>query len=284
MTDGPWMGATATETAGPGSGTGPGTFGPQIPIPLALPHPPVPGVPLAGPMAMVMLLRAYRDRQKALARSTADGIGNLWQAHMRPDDFAGSWRGLKPLISGLIENHFDASAAEAARTYQMARVLSDYSYVPIPGQKLDPVQLERSMGTMAGGTFFRRIDELGVDGASARASEALQGAGTRLTLRGGRQTMVEAANSDPAALGWERLIDADACSFCSMLAGRGGVYKETTVEFRAHDHCNCTAAPVFRGQEAQGAALAKEWRKATKGTSGKASLKAWDEYWGSRAI
>jgi hypothetical protein len=30
-----------------------------------------------------------------------------------------------------------------------------------------------------------------------------------------------------------------------MLAGRGSVYSADTAEFEAHDHCGCSAEPVY---------------------------------------
>jgi hypothetical protein len=34
-----------------------------------------------------------------------------------------------------------------------------------------------------------------------------------------------------------------------MAADKGAVYKESTAYFAAHEHCNCTAQPVFKGGE-----------------------------------
>ena len=71
------------------------------------------------------------------------------------------------------------------------------------------------------------------------------GVATRWALAAGRDTITEAATSDPAALGWARVAAPTACQFCRMLAGRGTVYRETTVRFLSHDHCQCTAQPEF---------------------------------------
>ena len=48
-----------------------------------------------------------------------------------------------------------------------------------------------------------------------------------------------------AAVGWHRETRPGACDFCRMLAGRGGVYKESTVRFAAHDDCGCVAVPSW---------------------------------------
>ena len=36
-----------------------------------------------------------------------------------------------------------------------------------------------------------------------------------------------------------------------MLAGRGAVFRQDTARFAAHEHCSCTAQPVFDGQGGQ---------------------------------
>lgn len=72
------------------------------------------------------------------------------------------------------------------------------------------------------------------------------GVATRLVADGGRDTVRASVAADPAAQGWRRATRAGACSFCRTLADRGGVYKADTVAFRSHDHCGCTAEPVYR--------------------------------------
>jgi hypothetical protein len=72
------------------------------------------------------------------------------------------------------------------------------------------------------------------------------GAAARHVLTGGRRSLLTLLEDDPQALGWARVTDGDPCSFCAMLASRGPVYKtETAAKFQAHDHCACTAEPVY---------------------------------------
>jgi hypothetical protein len=77
----------------------------------------------------------------------------------------------------------------------------------------------------------------------------VSGAVSRLALQGGRDTIEQAVMRDPSALGWARVASANACGFCAMLASRGPVYKEETVDFEAHDHCTCGSEPVYEGAE-----------------------------------
>lgn len=69
-----------------------------------------------------------------------------------------------------------------------------------------------------------------------------------------RDTITVNRNRDPAAVGWAR-VSVGGCKFCRMLADRGAVFKESTARFAAHEHCHCTARPVFDGQDAPEASV-----------------------------
>lgn len=62
---------------------------------------------------------------------------------------------------------------------------------------------------------------------------------------GARETVRQNAVRDPRASGWRRVAHGDTCDFCLTLVGRGGVYMRSTVRFKSHAHCNCTAAPSW---------------------------------------
>lgn len=97
-----------------------------------------------------------------------------------------------------------------------------------------PVAMKRAMGN--GATLAA---------ASDKASAMAAGSAMRMSLEGGRQTIVETVAADPLALGWARIASPGACSFCQMLADRGAVYSENTVDFEAHDRCTCSAEPAY---------------------------------------
>jgi hypothetical protein len=73
----------------------------------------------------------------------------------------------------------------------------------------------------------------------------IEGGTQRRIANFSRQTIAGSAIADPAARGWKR-VGAGGCDFCRMLIGRGAVYTESSVEFEAHDHCNCGAEPAWR--------------------------------------
>ena len=77
------------------------------------------------------------------------------------------------------------------------------------------------------------------------ALTSLESAVGKYALAAGRSTITTSSARDPQASGWHREVRSGGCDFCKMLAGRGGVYKEATVHFAAHGHCNCTAVPSW---------------------------------------
>lgn len=113
---------------------------------------------------------------------------------------------------------------------------------PVPAEKL----LVSLRVTALAGVKAAAAQGVLRDSAMANAFVRSSGAVTRLVLEGGRDTIRQTVAADPRAAGWQRVTSGRACDFCSMLASRGGVYKETTADFHAHDHCGCTAQPVYR--------------------------------------
>lgn len=77
------------------------------------------------------------------------------------------------------------------------------------------------------------------------AATLVAGGLQRRIANASRETITGSAVADPAARGWQRVGSGGSCGFCAMLLGRGAVYTESSADFQSHDHCNCSAAPVF---------------------------------------
>lgn len=107
------------------------------------------------------------------------------------------------------------------------------------------------------------------------------GAATRHVLTGGRQSLLTLLTDDPQVQRWIRVTDGDPCAFCAMLASRGPVYlTEDSAGFRAHDHCACTAEPVY-SMDAPWPGRAQEfhrlWNEHIRGRySGKKAIREWE--------
>lgn len=84
--------------------------------------------------------------------------------------------------------------------------------------------------------------------AMANAFVQSSGAATRIALDGGRETVVQSMQVDPAVTHFRRITSAHPCAFCALLASRGAVYlsaESAGENNRYHDHCSCVIAPVY---------------------------------------
>lgn len=80
------------------------------------------------------------------------------------------------------------------------------------------------------------------------ALRRVEGGLQRMIADAGRETVMGSSIADPSADGWQR-VTSGGCGFCQMLADRGAVYSELSVQFGAHDNCRCVAVPAFGGRE-----------------------------------
>jgi hypothetical protein len=108
------------------------------------------------------------------------------------------------------------------------------------------------------------------------------GVATRHVLTGGRKSLLTLLQRDDRAQRWIRVTDGDPCAFCAMLASRGPVYlSEDSAGFKAHDHCACTAEPVYHSNApwpGRADEFRKLWDQYIKGRySGQAAIRAWEK-------
>jgi hypothetical protein len=83
----------------------------------------------------------------------------------------------------------------------------------------------------------------------AAAQTLIDGGLQRRVANYSRETITTSSVEDPQARGWQRVTSGGGCNFCTMLAERGAIYTESSSDFEAHDHCNCSAEPAWVGQE-----------------------------------
>jgi hypothetical protein len=129
------------------------------------------------------------------------------------------------------------------------------------------------------------VDQTVVESAAARMTDATDVLGAKveaLVLNEGRRQMLTAVRADSEAKGWARVPNADACSFCLMLAiraGQGVLYtSRSAANFRAHEPqangsggtCQCGVEPVWGVYEpsARVREAMSVWESSTKGRSG----------------
>lgn len=83
----------------------------------------------------------------------------------------------------------------------------------------------------------------------SRAQALISGGLQKRIANAARNTVTGSAVQDPAADGWQRVARGSGCPFCQMLAGRGAVYRESTVDFSPHDDCHCVATVAWTDRE-----------------------------------
>lgn len=141
-------------------------------------------------------------------------------------------------VPALVREYGDTAAALAAQWYEVMRQTygpsGPFTAVPEQSPYLDAV--DPTVRRTAGDLWTPTPDTMLV---------GLKAVIGKYVLAAGRQTITRNADRDPAAHGWQRVTRVGACQFCSMLAGRGGVYTRESVHFASHGDCNCGAAPSW---------------------------------------
>ena len=117
--------------------------------------------------------------------------------------------------------------------------------------------------------------------AKEKAANAVAAKVVRHVADGGRAPLAaEVRTGNRGAVGYARVVDADPCPFCAMLASRGAVYRSDAFAgsnalfagdgaFKVHDGCECTLEPVY-GRSVTAlppgsAKLAEEWAEVAAG-------------------
>lgn len=196
---------------------------------------------------MDRLTAAHRNAQLALRAKVLRDLHRIWPA-LNPDDLARTFTLWATVAASLIDRNRRTSAALASSYYRSTRFqagLTDAftipAFDPLPAEQINVALRATTLSPLLAAKDLDRRDQ-----ALATAFVRSSGAVTRLVLDGGRETIRAAAIADPRAQGWQRVASGRACRFCTTLADRGGVYSQGSVAFSAHDHCGCTAQPVYR--------------------------------------
>jgi hypothetical protein len=145
-----------------------------------------------------------------------------------------------------------------------------------------PGSLAASLHSSGAAVAKRRI-KAGDSVTKARdtAAKAVAAKAMKLAADGGRAPLLQEVNNGTnGAVGYARVIDADPCPFCSMLASRGAVYRSDAFaastalfsgdgRFKVHDGCGCTLEPVYGRRAtdlpAEATALSAEWAEIAAG-------------------
>lgn len=237
---------------------------------------------MAATPAAAQLTEAHRLAQLRLAASTIALLANIWPLldTKNLDGTFDRWLStVRPIVNAqrLISSRVAIGYVTAFRSLELG-VTNDRAFRPqLAGPVVDEA-LATSM-LLTGPARLRAALARGVSYTSAvsRAQASSSAAAMRHVLNGGRDTIDHTIEADDKALGWARVASGKACHFCAMLAGRGPIYKNQTAGFDAHDHCTCSAEPVYRDDAAWPAGSTGYhdlWEESTRGLSGDDALNA----------
>lgn len=205
---------------------------------------------MATTAAGAALTSAHRAQQLAVRARTLQGLMTLWRT-VDVTDLAGTIDAFTQAAVLLAGQQHDVSATTAARYFSLFRSAED-----IPGKAAAVVARRPAADAMAnqirGSALKGIIDgrKAGMDIVRAKNNGLVRvsGAVTKIVLGGGSMTITGSTERDRKALGWARVTSGDPCAFCRALSARGPVYKtEKSADFESHDHCGCSAEPVYRG-------------------------------------
>jgi len=230
------------------------------------------------------LTDAHRRAQASLGARTVAQTLAVWPL-IDPTDVAGTLERWLTAMIPIVRSARRTSARLAANYITTFRALElgveVPPMVPVLAETIAPRQVATSL-IVTGPAAVRAGIARGM--TPERAAEVGQvrsaGAAMRHVLGGGRDTIAETVRSDNRALGWARAVSPSCCPFCAMLAARGPVFSEGTVDFAAHDNCTCGSEPVYR-RDADWPAGSRRfqdlWQESTRGLSGDDARSAFRE-------
>jgi hypothetical protein len=194
------------------------------------------------------LTQRHRAQQLLLRRATQSQAARLWPVldYAQLDE---SFPALAASTARLVQANGQTSAGLAAgylREFRRNQRVAGAAKIVL-SNPLDADQFATSL-RVTSVIAVKKATANGVapDVAMANAKTETLGALARLVLNAGRSTITGSLAADPRAAGYQRVLGGSGCDFCQMLAGRGEVYSAESADFEAHDHCGCTAEPVYR--------------------------------------
>lgn len=166
-------------------------------------------------------------------------------------------------VPDVIGYYSEGSAALAVDFYEEERELAGVKSLFTP----ELVVADRTVKTRraiawASAPMIADLDDIA--GVASRLAEVIQ----LETARPYRDTVTTNRRNDPDSVGWRR-ITAGGCGFCRMLADKGAVFKQSTARFAAHEHCHCTAQPVFTTNDTGEEASVMQYRASQRGRTPK---------------
>lgn len=242
-----------------------------------------------------VLTEQHQQAQETLAGLLARLLVEVLREFFDPTDIAES----AAAVAGLSAGHVLEARAQSrelstryVEDFQLAEVDGppDVPYVEESLTEWDVAEaMEKAVRAAGFGAAKRGGSLQQVEDAVVRA---VTGRGQKLAADAGREVVMEHVKKGDGPIGYARVVDADPCPFCAMLASRGlflmgedaqgaGLYKSNSFDlsnerfvgdgkFKVHDHCDCTMEPVYSHDgvitlPGNGNQLAREWAQIASG-------------------
>jgi hypothetical protein len=218
------------------------------------------------------LTETHRLIQARIAAQTTVRTMAAWKA-LDPtnlDASAPAW--LTRMVGTVVDQRSKSTLVAASYLQSFRAIETGGAFTPVLAPPIVLAQLVTSL-KVTGPIGLKTALAAGssLSEATDAALSNVAGAAMRHTLNGGRETIVNTVAADPEAYGWARATSGNTCAFCAMLASRGPVYSESTVDFLSHDHCACTGEPAYSYGSAWPAGaeeFRKIWEDSTSGLGG----------------
>lgn len=228
---------------------------------------------------------AYRAQQLADRAGSIRNLVQLWKA-VDPTRLADTIDVFTHAAVILMGQAYDASGSLAATYFDLFRRAEGVTGAAPAVAAAERPGVDFMAGQLRGAALTGIINarKAGKSVAVAADNGLVKVIGTfgKLVLAGGNKTILTAVQRDKKAVGWARITSGDPCAFCRLLSSRGAVYRsDRSASFEPHDHCSCTAEPVYhdtsldQGEEhlseyKQAQAWARSTDSLSKGTSNNA--------------
>ena len=190
-----------------------------------------------------------------------------------------TWPPVEQALIAAVNEAYGLSAAVAIDYYELFRAAEGAAgaATPVLADPLPEEQLVTSL-RVTGPVVARQLISAEDRETIEKLVQSLLGSTSRLALNGGRNTIERSGLADRELLGYARVChSARPCSFCRVLRSRGPVYTKETGGFKAHDHCRCTAEPVYSTDTGWPDGAVEDralWNEVTRGFSGNDALNA----------
>jgi hypothetical protein len=189
------------------------------------------------------LVELHRRQQMAVRARLVAQLLLLWPA-LDPENLDDTFLAWALAVATTVDTFRALSSAVSEQFVAAVRALSGAPGEPVVVAAA-PVVRERVLRSLSvtGPIGIKQAMLAGtpLQAAVGTAFNKTTAAASRLVLDGGREAVAASVNADPAGLGWKRVNGHADCKWCRERVGR----LLTDDHFGAHDHCSCTAVPVF---------------------------------------